>query len=721
MKDKLHSLFFGLAMLAGLFQTQTLRATVTFANTVYSNGWFQFDVSGPNGNIYTIDTSTNLVDWAPLLLTNVISTPFEVSDSSASNSIARYYRAALGPEILDTTNQIIYASQGGTIMLGSGSSASIPAGFLTNDAVATLSLLSEPGYLSPNGIIGSRGNALFLDLMPIHAPPAKSAGIRSPVPFIPGPNVNITLYLAATSPSGAVPFTLLYPTSVQQAGSSQQSLFYSPQPQSNGTFVIQQAFLQALGFTRNSFSVIGFMADLNLPSCGNTAPQELLWNGSGWTNNLSSFDPSERTLVFVHGMMSSVESAFPDPVPIMQAGGYCQALGFDYDWTQGVNISGQELATFLNSFMAQMSSVDIEAHSEGVAVSLSAAGLTSMTIKNMVLLGGPIQGTPAANNGSSLVSLYGYLPVSTSLCAFGHSLADIENGQFVQDMAYHSQTMSNIVATFLSQNKSTRVVEVAGTSPTLLGTSTLSQFLIGSIFGSEVNDGIIPLTSAEGLPSASFAFPPATNAFNDNHIQLETDPRVIGFAGDRVADGNSITNLLGTWTGTWTGESQPSAVDDYTTWTTAVSGTWTLILQQYDPIAETASGTLKWQGTDAYWTYTVNDDPSTGAQYLTDVTSYSYPVNLTVQFANGLTSDGSGAGGWQTGCGVYRFGLENNAVTTPPYGLYFAVNLSTSSVVDGSTGGWDTSWDAQVFYPDGENAIGDGESGYSLEGSKQQP
>jgi hypothetical protein len=179
----------------------------------------------------------------------------------------------------------------------------------------------------------------------------------------------------------------------------------------------------------------------------------------------------------------------------------------------------------------------------------------------------------------------------------------------------------------------------------------------------------------------------------------------------------SVSSLLGTWSGTWSGQSQPSAVDNYTSHLTPVSGTWTLNLQQYDPVAQTASGSLLWQGTDAYWTYTINHDTN-GGQYLTGVAWHPNPVNLTVSFLNGKTSDGSGAGGWQTGCGVYRFSLENNAVTVPPYGLYFAANLSTAGAVMGDTGGWATSWDAQVFYPGWQNAMGDGLSGFALSGIK---
>jgi hypothetical protein len=249
-------------------------------------------------------------------------------------------------------------------------------------------------------------------------------------------------------------------------------------------------------------------------------------------------------------MLSSVETAFPNPTPILEAGGYCQALGFDYDWTQSINTSGLALASFINSLMRQgMTFVDIEAHSGGVAVSLSAARYTSMPITNMVLLGGPIVGTPAANTGSTLVSLFGYWPVPAPsfLCVFGHSLADIETGQFVQDMADGSQTMYDIVDQFVQIRKSTHVIEIAGTSPTLLGNGVLAQYFNYYIFGVRPNDGLIPVTSALALSYDSLTIPTVDQVFDLNHIQLETNPSVIDFVGSYITLSNDVPILaLGT-------------------------------------------------------------------------------------------------------------------------------------------------------------------------------
>jgi hypothetical protein len=63
----------------------------------YSDGVFQFEVSGLVGPDYIIQTSSNLTDWESLYTNNPVAMPFQWTDSSASNSTARFYRILLGP------------------------------------------------------------------------------------------------------------------------------------------------------------------------------------------------------------------------------------------------------------------------------------------------------------------------------------------------------------------------------------------------------------------------------------------------------------------------------------------------------------------------------------------------------------------------------------------------------------------------------------------------
>jgi len=57
---------------------------------VSTNGQFQFDISGVTGLNYSVQASTNLVDWVPLG-TNV--SPFTFLDTNAAHFPQRFYRS----------------------------------------------------------------------------------------------------------------------------------------------------------------------------------------------------------------------------------------------------------------------------------------------------------------------------------------------------------------------------------------------------------------------------------------------------------------------------------------------------------------------------------------------------------------------------------------------------------------------------------------------------
>ena len=56
----------------------------------------QLLVSGDTGADYEIDASTNLIDWASVFTTNSAATPFNWSDSGATNT-GTFYRVLLMP------------------------------------------------------------------------------------------------------------------------------------------------------------------------------------------------------------------------------------------------------------------------------------------------------------------------------------------------------------------------------------------------------------------------------------------------------------------------------------------------------------------------------------------------------------------------------------------------------------------------------------------------
>lgn len=62
-----------------------------------TGGTFNLSVSGDSGPDYTVQASTNLVNWSPLFTTNTPALPFNWSDPAAASFNQRYFRVLLGP------------------------------------------------------------------------------------------------------------------------------------------------------------------------------------------------------------------------------------------------------------------------------------------------------------------------------------------------------------------------------------------------------------------------------------------------------------------------------------------------------------------------------------------------------------------------------------------------------------------------------------------------
>ena len=63
----------------------------------YSDGWVLLQVSGTDGSRWSLDTSTNFVNWTALKTNTITSGSFEYTDMTASPFARRFYRARLVP------------------------------------------------------------------------------------------------------------------------------------------------------------------------------------------------------------------------------------------------------------------------------------------------------------------------------------------------------------------------------------------------------------------------------------------------------------------------------------------------------------------------------------------------------------------------------------------------------------------------------------------------
>jgi pimeloyl-ACP methyl ester carboxylesterase len=443
----------------------------------------------------------------------------------------------LDPLILGQVSQVISASQGGTITLPSGSSVSIPPGVLPSDQLVTLSLLFSMPNQPPSGLITSVGPSLSLSF----AAPSGSGGSTraatrttslpsAPIQFHldfssftdPGFNGSSPLGEFITQTSCSIIFTGLDGT-VDLVNKIATISFY-PQP-----FTLQNI--------RQTIIYVA-LSNVRPEQCSPPPLGGKFWDGSSFTDYPCpsaspppGICPQARTLILVHGILSSAEKAFGCFPQIESAGHYDQVLGFDYNWTQGINQSGQQLAAFLNCLSDQgFNNVDIEAHSEGVPVALSAASQTSLPLANMVLLGGPILGTPLTNSTRLVKTVLANYPAEGADCLGSYTLQYILNGQFAQDLSVNSTVLPGIRSAFNNRSQHPTVLQVAGNVP-FASCETAALQYAGIDMTNIPYDGIIPVASAEYLLYNGVTVGP----FALNHIHLECDPEVIADIGNVVS------------------------------------------------------------------------------------------------------------------------------------------------------------------------------------------
>ena len=443
------------------------------------------------------------------------------------------------PVAEETISAFLSAKTGGTIALASGSSVTIPPGALAGDQVVTLSLLSSLPKQPPGGLMTGVGRSLSLafSTQQPFAGTSQTQGIQ------------FTLNHGATPParlSGSMPVVDIVDDDNFAA------LVPIPCDSSSTCSVVPISAIQSFPVTPSiHVGAVNTVTDgMPLPQLGNKT-----WTGDRWSDGVYQIDPNKKYLVLVHGILSATEKAFPDSKTvegIRRAGGYDAVLGFNYEFYKGVDDGGAALSRFLTTLKsAGLQKVDIEAHSMGGAVTLSAICRNDdIKIGNVVMLGSPVTGTPAATAGTieqanlglvGLVNPLGTLVLNLQSLYQQPTLQTAQQlltGQYAPDLQRGSDILrynNGCVASKLNRADSTlgatNLVCVAGdvftASPAMRATGTYLK----SWFGGEGFDGVIPKSSAmcEGA-----GFNPArvtAMVFPLSHTELQADLEVIATVG----------------------------------------------------------------------------------------------------------------------------------------------------------------------------------------------
>jgi Viral BACON domain len=477
-----------------------------------------------------------------------------VGYSNPSDHLASVADTSAFGKLLETASTLVSAVAGGTLTLPSGSSILFPPSFVSGDREVTLSLVSSLAAMPPSGLVRSMGPGLVLSFSPPLSAVPFSARTGLGTASTSTTDIQFSINIGAGAPVGAVDSAPMADF-VDLEGKSQfvgvPGEYDPTQRTATGTTPILRS--SDVGSIQISLAQVRPAVELApLPRQG-----AKIWNGTGWIDGTPGFDPAKRTLVLVHGMASKVEAAFGDckdgagsaAEQIRKAGGYEQIIGFDYDWTQGLAANGKNLADFLDSLQAAgLVTVDLEGHSEGVPVLLSAACQTHVTLGNVAMLGGPIMGTPAASVGSAvqtgginaletvLLNLYGPLapPVGP--------LGGILSRQFASDLQPgNTGTLASIrgcIASKMTDSSSnlgnTKLIAAAGYDfENDLGIGALGTvFKFFGLFGSEPFDGIVGLYSALGVGSGLDIT--RLSPYPLSHTRLECDSNVIRDVGSQV-------------------------------------------------------------------------------------------------------------------------------------------------------------------------------------------
>ena len=574
-------------------QTNQCSATVSGTGSYNSAvNWSVNNISGGNSTIGTIGPTG--IYSAPA----TVPTPFTVNitGTSVEDSTKAASVSVIVAGTIASVSQPIVAASGGTITLPDGSSVTIAPGSLPSNQTVTLSEVSYLPTQPPNLAITGVGPGLVLTFGTPIAPLAEalrtrndssaSRELRSSLTSTANTTTSAFQFSINTSNNssselnGSVPAVDFADTSGNNVFMGTMGNYTSTTAVVAGTIGTDQwtAFLVSTSNTVASIvvsavNIVGYETSVGVRLLGVPNQLSLSINSSdstkdSWVNY--STCPTGKTLIVVHGMNSYVQAAFPTDSPdmtiqqILTAGGYQAALGFNYDWTQHIDSSGSQLAQFLNlvATCTAVTSIDIEAHSEGVPVSMAAwipsAGLTSSAkakIDHLIALGGPIMGTPMANDARWLGAFImgaSELDLGDNIVLDG--LADLLTRPFVSDLQVSSPGDGDVLDDIrqslspASIQNMPQVVAVAGNAPQSPLLKTLANSMSVSPYNVVSSDGFIPVASAlafqtgvvEGQELKTYPLAP----FPVEHTNLVTDLNDNSTTGIFKSVGAQVNNAL---------------------------------------------------------------------------------------------------------------------------------------------------------------------------------
>lgn len=496
--------------------TATVQGTGAFSSDVV---WEVNGVEGGGSSIGTISASG--LYQAPSTAPNpyvVVVTATSAEDETKSAWVSIRVQ---GP--IDSGTQTI-GPAGGTITLADGNSVTIPAGVLQVDTAVTLSSSSVP--IQPtNSLFRGIGPSLSLSFNPAPTATGLVQRQRSPLsrakPLDSSTSSDLTFIVNGDPGSSAAQIQGAFGVANVNNGT-------------NNYYSLPSTYNSALNQTALSF-------DTNLITAGSTvqiglsnlyqcpglslldAPKPQIWGtGSFFDAPPNTCATGDRALIMMHGMHSCPNDSFANKGGVSAASEAAspqnqEQYGLDYGssiyaieypWLDHVASSAQKVVPVLTSLVGpncpNIKFFDIEAHSEGVIVSMAIVGdldpVTRGKLGHFVSIAGPIDGTPLAN------SLNNYLtaalnipnPYVDEIAAGLLTVVDIVDATtFVGDMVPNSGAIKAI-KTAIGPDQFAKYDAFAGDATSNPDHWIIYDFTnnLPGVFGGAPNDGVVPVSSA---------------------------------------------------------------------------------------------------------------------------------------------------------------------------------------------------------------------------------
>jgi len=514
--------------------------------------WSLTSIHGGRGEFGTIDGSGKYT--AP----ETVPTPYTVmitATSTVNTEILGSAPVIIAGQIYSATQRVTL--KGGVIKLDDGSSVFIEPGVLSSDRDVTLQEVSFLPRQPNNRDITAVGPALVLRF-------------QQPVDFVTSEFDRSSKEVSQRISDSPAAIQFVIETGNNNvnklAGSLPAADFVNPSDDhfftgaSGGvspdlkeeTIIIRFAFLDRLQEKVKSIAVsatnLARNLDYMIPEPGRF---QLAHNADAyrWTDYSSC--PAGKTLVVVHGMTSRVQGAFSTEDQTIQhvkeQGAYKSVVGFNYNWTRHIDDSGQHLAAFLDVLAGcpEISELDVEAHSEGVPVSMYAIGHSKAKVTRFIGLGGPIMGTPIANDPDLVYTfLLGVSGLDLPESSIFATIAPLMKLPFIGDLRPSTPgsgdllgQIRNALSPWSHKNQS-RIILIAGDSPREFWLRQLGKY------AGTYSDGIIPLKSALAFGSGFDSllvhplFPYAVG-----HTDLESFPIIQRDAGVEISTTSPVPAL----------------------------------------------------------------------------------------------------------------------------------------------------------------------------------